>query len=107
MSDIFTCGIDVGSTASKAVILKNGTEIVQLYIRDLSDKDGPLKSLRAFQRVDVKAGQQATATLTLTPKSFEFWDAATNTMRTKPGKYEILYGSSSLDKDLKKLSIEF
>ena len=87
--------------------LKNGTEIVQLYIRDLSDKEGPLKSLRAFQRVDVKAGQQATATLTLTPKSFEFWDAATNTMRTKPGKYEILYGSSSLDKDLKKLSIEF
>ena len=87
--------------------LKDGTEIVQLYIRDLSDKEGPLKSLRAFQRVDVKAGQSATATLSLTPKSFEFWDEATNTMRTKPGKYEILYGSSSLDKDLKKLSIEF
>ena len=29
----------------------------------------------------------------------------TNTMRTKPGKYEILYGTSSLDKDLKKLTI--
>ena len=85
--------------------LKNGTEIVQLYIRDLSDKEGPLKSLRAFQRVDVKAGQTATATLSLTPKSFEFWDAATNTMRTKPGQYEILYGNSSNDGALKKLSI--
>ena len=84
---------------------KNGTEIVQVYIRDLSDKEGPLKSLRAFQRVDVKAGQSATAKLTLTPKSFEFWDAATNTMRTKPGQYEILYGSSSQDKDLKKLTV--
>jgi len=84
---------------------KDGTEIVQLYIRDLSDTEGPLKSLRGFQRVDVKAGQSATATLTLTPKSFEFWDAETNTMRTKPGQYEILYGSSSLDKDLKKITV--
>ena len=84
---------------------RNGTEIVQLYIREIVDAEGPLKSLRAFQRVDVKAGETATATLKLTPKSFEFWDAATNTMRTKPGKYEILYGSSSLDKDLKKLTV--
>ena len=36
----------------------NGTEIVQLYIRDLADKEGPLKSLRGFQRVDVKAGDR-------------------------------------------------
>ena len=83
----------------------DGTEIVQVYIRDLSDADGPLKSLRGFQRVDVKAGQTATATIQLTPKSFEFWDAATNTMRTKPGRYEVLYGNSSRDKDLKKLTI--
>jgi beta-glucosidase len=84
-----------------------GTEIVQLYIRDLADAEGPSKSLRAFQRVEIKAGQSATATLTLDKKSFEFWDAATNTMRTKPGTYEILYGNSSLDKDLKKLQVRF
>ena len=86
---------------------RNGTEIVQLYIRDLSDKEGPLKSLRGFQRVEVKAGQTATATISLDAKSFEFWDAATNTMRTKPGQYEILYGTSSLDKDLKRLTITY
>ena len=85
----------------------NGTEIVQLYIRDLSDKEGPLKSLRGFQRVDVKAGQTATATIALDAKSFEFWDAATNTMRTKSGQYEILYGTSSCDKDLKRMTIKF
>ena len=83
----------------------NGTEIVQLYIRDLSDKEGPLKSLRGFQRLDVKAGQSATATITLDAKSFEFWDATTNTMRTKPGQYEILYGTSSRDNDLKRITI--
>ena len=86
---------------------RNGTEIVQLYIRDLADAEGPLKSLRAYQRVDVEAGATNTATLKLTPKSFEFWDAATNTMRTKSGKYEILYGNSSQDKDLKKLTVTF
>ena len=86
---------------------RNGTEIVQLYIRNLSDKEGPLKSLRGFQRVELKAGQTATATITLDAKSFEFWDAATNTMRTKPGQYEILYGTSSCDKDLKHLTINF
>ena len=80
---------------------RDGTEVVQLYIRDLSDAEGPSKSLRGFQRVNVKAGQKATATIALTPKSFEFWDAESNTMRTKPGRYEILYGSSSQDKDLK------
>ena len=86
---------------------RNGTEIVQLYIRDLSDKEGPLKSLRGFQRVEVKAGETATATITLDAKSFEFWDAATNTMRTKPGQYEILYGTSSRDNDLKRMTITY
>lgn len=86
---------------------RNGTEVLQLYIRDVADKEGPLKSLRAFQRVNVKAGQTATATLNLTPKSFEFWDAATNTMRTKPGTYELFYGTSSQDQDLKKMTITF
>ena len=83
----------------------DGTEIVQVYIRNLQDAEGPLKSLRGFQRIEVKAGQTATATIALNKKSFEFWDPETNTMRTKPGTYEILYGNSSQDKDLKKLTV--
>ena len=82
-----------------------GTETVQVYIRNLSDAEEPLKSLRAFQRVDVKKGETVNVTLKLDEKSFEFWDLETNTMRTKPGKYEILYGNSSMDKDLKKMTI--
>ena len=85
---------------------RDGVEIVQLYIRNLQDPDGPLKSLRGFGRVDVKAGQTATAVMELSNKSFEFWDPETNTMRVKPGKYEILVGTSSQDKDLKTLSID-
>ena len=86
----------------KNVGTHDGVETVQLYIRNLQDPDGPLKSLRAFQRVNVKAGQTVTAELKLEDKSFEFWDPETNTMRVKPGKYEIFVGTSSLDKNLKK-----
>ena len=84
---------------------RDGTETVQLYIRNLQDPEGPLKSLRAFQRVYVKAGKTAVAELKLTDKSFEFWDPETNNMRVKPGKYEILVGTSSEDKDLKTLNV--
>ncbi len=96
----FTVSIPVTNTGKK-----DGTEIVQAYIRNLADAEGPLKSLRAFQRVDVKAGQTVKAALALTPKSFEFWDPETNTMRIKPGTYEVLYGTSSLDQDLKKTTV--
>ena len=98
------------SSYSITVPVKNtgavdGTEIVQLYIRNLQDPDGPLKSLRAFQRVSVKAGQTASVKLSLDRKSFEFWDSETNTMRVKSGKYEILIGTSSADKNFKKLNL--
>ena len=93
-----TLTVDVTNTGNR-----DGEEVVQLYIRDLQDKDGPLKSLRGFERVSVKAGQTAKVVLRLTPKSFEFWDSATNTMRVKPGKYELLYGNSSDNSQLKRL----
>ena len=86
---------------------RDGTEVVQLYLRDPSDADGPLKSLRGFQRVSVKAGQTADVTIRLTPQSFEFWDAQTNTMRVRPGRYELFYGSSSRDADLQKLTVDY
>ena len=84
---------------------RDGTEIVQLYVRSTGDADAPLKTLRAFQRVTVKAGQTATATLKLNRESFEFWDATTNSMRSKPGQYELLVGSSSRKEDLKSLIV--
>ena len=96
----FTLNIPVSNTGRR-----DGTETVQVYIRNTSDPDGPLKSLRGFQRISVKAGQTATAQVRLTRKSFEFFDVSTNTMRTKPGTYEILYGNSSLDADLKSLEV--
>jgi beta-glucosidase len=84
----------------------DGTEIVQVYIRNTEDKEGPLKTLRAFKRVDVKAGQTVTETISLSRESFEGWDSETNTMRVKPGVYDVFVGTSSRDDDLDCLTVQ-
>ena len=73
----------------------DGTEVVQLYVRNPQDPNGPVMQLRGFQRVEVKAGQTANATIALDAKSFEWFDEETGTIHTKEGKYELLYGNSS------------
>ena len=86
---------------------KDGTEVVQVYVKDPSDTDGPLKTLKAYQRIEVKAGATAQAVITLDSKNFELFDAATNTVRAKAGGYEVYYGNSSADKDLKKIMVNY
>ncbi|HRZ99031.1 MAG TPA: glycoside hydrolase family 3 C-terminal domain-containing protein, partial [Paludibacter sp.] len=80
---------------------RNGTEIVQVYVRKLNDTDGPLKTLKGFQRVDVSAGKTVQAVIQLPYNSFEFFDRSTGKMDVVAGEYEILYGNSSDAKDLK------
>ena len=92
------------------VMVKNtgkhdGTEVVQVYMRRQADTEGPLKTLRAYQRVTLKAGQSKTVDIDLPRERFEGWDAKTNTMRVVPGRYELMVGSSSADKDLKKIQV--
>ena len=82
-----------------------GTETVQVYIRHLADKEGPKKSLRAYQQVTLNAAEAKTISIELPRKSFEGWDVKTNTMRVVPGKYEVMVGNSSADKDLKKIIV--
>ncbi len=83
---------------------REGTEVIQVYVRKVGDTDGPLKTLKAYQRVHLKAGQSKEAVLKLTADTFEFFDPQTNTMRVDPSAtYEVFYGTSSKESDLKKL----
>jgi len=84
---------------------RNGTEIVQVYVRKVNDTDGPLKTLKGFQRVDVSAGKTAQAVINLPYNSFEFFNRTTGKMEVSAGEYEVLYGSSSDAKDLKTTKI--
>jgi beta-glucosidase len=84
---------------------REGTEIVQVYIRREDDKDGPLKTLRGFQRISLAAGKTGDATIDLPHSAFEFYNRASGKMEVIPGEYEIWYGNSSDNKDLKMLNI--
>ena len=63
--------------------------------------------MKAFERVEVKAGKTAEAVITLDSRNFELLDAVTNTVRAKAGNYEVYYGNSSADKDLKKIMVNY
>ena len=85
---------------------RSGDEVIQVYVRRPSDKEGPLKTLRAYQRVSLKAGETKTVRLPFPRERFEGWDASTNTMRVLPGKYELMVGTSSDDNSLKKITVK-
>ena len=82
-----------------------GIETVQVYIRNTADVEGPLKTLRAYQQIQLAPGEAKTIAIDLPNSSFEGWDTQTNTMRVVPGKYELMVGNSSADRDLKKIII--
>ena len=73
----------------------DGTEVVQLYVRDPEDANGPLKTLRGFCRVVIPAGKTVEATLPLTDETFLAWSEADGDMVPKHGRWELLYGGSS------------
>lgn len=106
----YEIGKPVYSNNKVRVSVKNigkakGLETVQVYIRSLADKEGPQKTLRAYQQVALEPGESKDISIDLPRQSFEGWDAKTNTMRVVPGRYELMVGDSSADKDLRKISV--
>ncbi len=83
----------------------DGTEVVQLYVRRPDDAEGPVKTLRGFQRVSVPAGATVEVTLPLDKETFLWWDEKAQDMKPVKGNYELLYGGSS--QDVKTVSYKF
>ena len=106
----FSLGKPSYSDGKVSLTVKNtgkvdGTEIVQVYLHKDGDSEGPVKTLRGYQRVSLKAGESSIVTIPLPRERFEWWDATTNTMRVVPGSYTVMTGSSSADKDLKSVKV--
>ena len=79
----------------------DGEEIVQLYIRDkVSSATRPVKELKGYQRVALKAGETKTVSFTIDAESLAFYDI-NMAYCVEPGEFIIMTGSSSNDKDLK------
>ena len=79
---------------------REGTEVVQVYVKALDDAGAPIKALKGFQKLQLNAGETKTASITLDGEAFEYYDEAIDELSTKAGRYQILYGTSSNDKDL-------
>ncbi|MCH5312500.1 MAG: glycoside hydrolase family 3 C-terminal domain-containing protein [Prevotella sp.] len=84
----------------------DGDEVVQVYIKRIADSDGPIKTLKAYKRVTLKAGEKQTVEIDFPRESFEGWDEQTNTMRVVPGKYLLMVGNSSDAKVLQTITVK-
>jgi beta-glucosidase len=109
-AQLSTTQIQRDGTAELTVPVSNtgsrkGTETVQVYVRKGNDTDGPLKTLRSFRRVTLAPGEHSQVSLTLNADVFQFYDRSSGQMTTTPGVYELLYGNSSADKDLRSIKV--
>lgn len=69
---------------------RDGDHVVQVYLSKPGDKEGPAKSLRAFRRISLKAGETKTVTITLEGDQLLWWDKESNTMQPlKAKEYEV------------------
>ncbi len=76
----------------------DGAEIAQLYV---SAKSGtvyrPVKELKGFTKVFLKAGESKEVTIPLDDKAFRYFNEKTNQFETDGGTYHILIGASCTD----------
>ncbi len=83
-----------------------GTETVQVYVKALDDPGAPIKALKGFKKLSLKPGETQQAVISLDAEAFEYYNEAIDELSVKPGRYQILYGTSSLDKDLQALDFK-
>lgn len=92
--------IDVTNTGTR-----DGEEIVQLYIRDdYSSATRPVKELKSFARIPLKAGETKQVSFAVTPKMLAYYDAAMK-YGVEKGTFKIMVGPSSRDSDLQSVTL--
>ena len=75
---------------------RDGAEIAQVYVGRNSDTVfRPVKELKGFKKVFLKAGEEALVEVLLDDKAFRFFDTRTNTWEIESGIYTIMVGPDS------------
>ena len=96
-----TASIDVTNTGSR-----DADEVVQLYLHDVyASISRPVKELKGFRRIHLKAGETQTVTFTVTPDLLAFYDYQIHQV-VEPGTFELMIGPNSNDKHLIKAKFE-
>lgn len=88
-----TLTVDVTNTGKR-----DGKEVVQLYIGDVkSSVDRPLKELKNFDKVSLKAGETKTITFTITADDLKYYSEQTHDWVAEPGKFKAYVCASETD----------
>ena len=91
-ADSVVVSVDVTNTGSR-----EGKEVVQLYIRDVVGTiTRPVKELKAFEKISLKAGETKTVNFTLGKKDLSFYNADLNFV-AEPGEFQVFVGGNSRD----------
>ena len=90
-----------GSIKATVAVTNNGghegEEVVQCYVRDLvGSVTRPLKELKGFEKIALKAGESKTVTFEITPDMLAF-HRLNMTYGTEPGDYQVFIGGNSRD----------
>ena len=84
--------IPIANTGSK-----DGSEVVQLYVRDLvGSVTRPVKELKGFKKIFLKAGETQNVSFTLTGKDLSFYNSELKFV-AEPGKFQVMVGPNSRD----------
>ncbi|HZH96965.1 MAG TPA: beta-glucosidase BglX [Flavisolibacter sp.] len=76
---------------------RDGHEVVQLYLRDLvGSTTRPVKELKGFQKVFIKAGETKTLAFTITPDDLKFYNYDLKFV-SEPGDFKVFIGGNSRD----------
>jgi len=90
--DSLQVSIEVTNTGTR-----DGSEVVQLYIRDLvGSVTRPVKELKGFQKISLKAGETQTVNFTLGKQDLAFYNAELK-FETEPGEFHVFIGGNSRD----------
>ena len=76
----------------------SGSEVVQLYIRDVeASVDRPLKELKGFNKIHLDAGESKLVSFAINELDLAFFDPGQEKWVTEPGEFELQIGNSSQD----------
>jgi beta-glucosidase len=92
-SNLTISGLTMSATVRNAGS-RDGEEIVQMYVRDpVASVARPVKELKGFQRVALKAGESKRVEFTITKRDLQFW--SNGGWIVEPGEFNVWIGPDS------------
>ena len=83
----------------KNVGTREGADVAQIYVGSKKDSkvSRPVKELKGFEKVFLKAGEMKKVSVTLDKRAFSYFDVNSKNWRAEAGDYDILVGRSSAE----------